>query len=44
MGWLSDIEKTVSDVADRPLLPGLFKASKSKGDDKKKPPKKDGKK
>jgi hypothetical protein len=37
MGFLSDLEKTVEQVANRPLLPGLFKQGQPKGD----PPKDD---
>lgn len=47
MGFLSDIENTVKQVAERPLIPGLFKQGKGKDDakdGKKKPDAKDGKK
>lgn len=36
MGFLSGIENTVKSVAERPLLPGLFKNGKGKDDDAKK--------
>ena len=41
MGFLSAFEKTVAEVANRPLIPGLFKQGQPKGDT---PPTKDGKK
>jgi len=32
MGILSALESTVAEVANRPLLPGLFKQGQPKGD------------
>lgn len=43
MGFLASFEQTVSEVANRPLLPGIWKGGKG-ADDQKQDPKKDGKK